>query len=264
MKRNKLLMVCKNKLPTICTAVSVASGLAALYFTGKATVKAVRKYDALKESGIELNKKEMFRQIVPYYIPAIGFATTSIACSIASNTIHAKRNRILTLAAASAFETLKEFKSEAKELIGEEKVQEIEKRQTINSERIAANVAGDVIRVLDIDNNVRIDTTREKLHEAENYVNSSLSYSGWAKGRVSLKDFYRHLGIDEKRIKHLACSEKIWDVEHLQMEWETNWVTFDREEGAYDSDGVPLIFLRYCPEPKYEFIIEEELKKWGM
>ena len=259
MKRSKLLMSGKKRLPTILNVVGVVSGAAALYFTGRATVKAVRKYDALKAEGVEITPKVVIKYLVPYYIPAIGFAGTSFACNIASNTIHVKRNKALSLAATSAAETLREFRSKAKEVIGEEKVKEIEVEQAKDAKAIITNCVGDSpIRVYDISTGVKIETSYKKLYEAEAYVNAHLSESGWTKGVVALKDFYRYLGIEEKHLENLSCAEMLWEQYYLLAKWESNWITFIHEE-MFDKDGTPLVMLRYSPAPEYEFIIEEEM-----
>lgn len=256
MRRNKLLIACKKRLPTICLVVSAISGAAALYFTGRATVKAVRKYDELKENGVEITPKVIAKNIVPYYIPALGFASTSLALNITGNTIHANRNRVLSLAAASAVETLKDFKEKSLEVIGEEKVKEIETEQAKDAKIISGKVDfDDRIRVYDVSNRVKIETTYKKLYEAESEVNLQLSDSSWSKQRVSLGDFYRYLGLEEKKVRDLVRSNMIWDSCYMIENFETNWVSFSHEE-VYDKDGTLMVMLRYFIEPEFEHVID--------
>lgn len=256
MRRSKLLIACKKRLPTICLVVSAISGAAALYFTGRATVKAVRKYDELKEKGVEITPKLIIRNFVPYYIPAIGFATTSLALNITGNTVHANRNRVLSLAATSAVETLRDFKEKSIEVLGEDKVKEIEVEQAKGTSIISGEINfDDPIRVYDVSNRVKIETTYKRLYEAESEVNSQLSDSGWSKQRVSLGDFYRYLGLGEKKVRDLVRSNMIWDASYMIENWETNWVTFSHEE-VFDKDGTLMVMLRYSLEPEFEHVIE--------
>ncbi len=256
MKHRKLVTTCKKRLPTICLVASAISGAAALYFTGKATVKAVRKYDELKASGVEITPNVILKQLVPYYIPAIGFGVTSLTCSIAGNTIHANRNRVLSLAATSAAETLRDFKEKSKEVIGEDKVKEVEQELAKETKLIPSQVALDSpIRVYDINNRIKFETTYKKLYDAESIINECLSNHPWTNGEVNLKKFYRYLGIEEKNVSNWTFSEKIWDADFIAEMWETNWISFRHEE-VYDKDGTLMVMLSYCPEPLYQHEIE--------
>lgn len=259
MKVNGLTKFIKRRSPTICVVFSAIAGAAALYFTGRGTVKAVRKYDQLKEEGVEITPKVVVKKLVPCYIPAIGLATTSLALSITGNTIHAKRNRALSLAAVGAAESLRSFKEKAKEVLGEDKVREVEAEQAKEAKAIKTDIHGDpAIRVYDIETGFKIETTYKRLHEAETFVNENLSQSGWTKGTADLRTFYRYLGIDERRIK--GVPNHIWDASYMYDNFETNWVKFYHEELS-DKDGSMVVMLRYSPQPESEFTIDEYFKE---
>ncbi len=267
MENKKLILFCKRKLPTICTVASALFGGVALFFTGKATVKAVRKYDELKSEGVEMTPKLIIKQFVPYYIPAIGFATTSLALNITGNTVHANRNRVLSLAATSAAETLRDFKAKSIDILGEDKVKEVEIAQAkeaplLEAKRDPKDTDPPII-VYDLERGEKIKTTYRKLYEAEAEVNFALSEGGWTKGEISVKSFYRHLGIDEKRVSdntypaHIGF-ERIWNAEYMVLNYETNWVSFYHEE-MFDEDGTPVVLLTYNPQPEYSNDIEKYL-----
>jgi len=259
MKTKGLMMLLRKRAPTLCLIASIASGAAALYFTGKATVKAVRKYDKLKEKGVDLTPKVIVKQFVPYYIPAIGFATVSLTTSIAGHIIQAKRNRVLKLAAINAAETLRDFKNQSKDILGEDKYNEIE--EEVAKKRPVLKGDGDYdspIRVYDIWTGVKIETTYKKLYEAEAMVNEALSESGYSKGEIDLKTFYMHLGATEKQLEWIIMSEKKWEACYMWGQFESNWVTFKHQE-VYDRDGMLMVILEYSPDPEYEDIIEEDI-----
>lgn len=259
MNKQKLLVTCKKRLPTICVILSAVTGAASLYFTGKATIKAVRKYDELKKENPDVDKKVVLKAVVPFYIPAAGFAATSLTFSIAGNTISAKRNRALALAAVSAQEALRDFKSKAKEVIGEEKVKEVEQKQAQDAKLISSKVPDADIVVYDVLTGFKTDTTLKTLYEAEATVNEALSESGWTRSWINLEEFYQRLGVSKNITKLPWEATHRWDAFHMMENYETNWVEFDHEE-AFDTDGTPMILLRYFPEPISPRVIEEQMK----
>lgn len=259
MRANKLVMFCRKRLPTILTIVSTISGAAALYFTGRATVKAVRKYDRLKADGVGMTPKVIVKQFVPYYIPAIGFATSSMLCDIGCNTIHVKRNRALTLAATSAMETLRDFKTKTKEIVGEERVKEIETAQARDTKLIRgiSYFANEVIRVYDNFTGFKFETTSQKLMDAETEVNRHINNICWGNCQTELRDFYRWMGIDASKIKSSLACNYVWNQDHMIGNWDLSFVDFYHEQ-VQDNDGTPLIILRYYPEPESESVIKAQ------
>lgn len=260
MKANKLLMACKKNLPTLLTIASVLSGAAALYFTGKGTIKAVRKYDALKESGADITPKVIFQQVVPYYIPAIGFAVTSFGCNIAGNTIHVKRNRALSLAAVSAIESLRDFKQKTLEVAGEEAVKQIEEKRGKETNLVEhpIELLGKKIRVYDDFTRMKFETTWERLKDAEDNLNRTLNNPCWGVTRMELKEFYRELGVDLSREKKVSAFNYIWDEYYISVNYEMSHVDFYDKDAFVDEDGIETVLLRYFPTPEEE----HELAEW--
>ena len=256
MKANKITMFVRRNLPTILTITSALSGAAALYFTGRGTVKAVRKYDKLKDEGVEITPKVVLKHFVPYYIPAIGFAGTSLGCSIAGNTIHVKRNRALSLAAISAMESLRDFKEKTMEVAGEEVVNKIEEKRGQETELCKSPVEflGKKIRVYDDFTRMKFETTWERLKDAEDDVNRILHNPWMGETSVELRKFYKDLGVDLTQNKHFSDENYMWDQEYLALSWEMTYIDFYDKNTFVDDDGVETILLRYFPgpEPKNE------------
>ncbi len=251
---DRLAMFCRRKLPTILAIVSAVTEGFALYFTGAATVKSVRKYDELKSAGVKITPKVIAKKFVPYYIPAIGFAATSLSCNIASNTIHVRRNRALTLTATSAMETLRSFKSKTEEVVGPQKMQEIEGECAKNAKLIrgVSYFADEVIRVYDNFTGIKFETTTGKLMDAETEVNRQINSPCMGPCRAPLKDFYRWMGVDATKIKSsIGACDYVWDQQAMIIGWELSFVDFYHEQ-LKDNDGTPLIILRYFPEPELE------------
>ena len=250
MKENKIAMYCKRKLPAILAITSALSSLAALYFTGRATAKAVREYDALKNEGVKLEQKEIIKKFVPYYIPAIGFATASIACNVAGNVIHVKHNRALSLAATSAMETLQDFKRKARTIAGDDKVNLIEEQRAKEAALVERVSSSSKVRVYDEFTGVKFETTWEKLKDAEAEVNRQINSVCWGKCEAELKDFYRLLGIDLSIAKPIFNDNYIWHQEYMIEMWELSYIDFFDKETAMDEDGTEIVMLRYFPEPE--------------
>lgn len=258
-KANKLMIFVRRNLPTILTITGALSGAASLYFTGVGTVKAVRKYDKLKEEGVEITPKVIVKHIVPYYIPAIGFAGTSLGCSITANTIHKKRNKALTLAAIGAMESLRDFKEKTIEVAGEEVEKKIEEKRAQETELTESPTSylGKKIRVYDDFTRMKFETTWENLKDAEDDVNRTLHNPWMGMTRVELRKFYKDLGVDLSKSKAISAENHAWDEEYLAINWEMTYVDFYDKETFVDNDGVETILLRYFPEPEPQHEIDE-------
>ena len=114
-----------NKAPTILTYITVGSMVVSIIFAIEDTPKAIKvKEEAEKTKGRSLTKLETIKVCAPCYIPTIIFAGLSGFAAFSSNHIHKKRYAAL-LAAYSITETaFKEYKNQAKEILGEKKEKE--------------------------------------------------------------------------------------------------------------------------------------------
>lgn len=236
----------KKNLPTILTWTSAISTAGALYFTGKATVKAVRVYDQLKGDNNEVDKKELVKRVIPYYIPAAGFAASSIACTFSSNHINLKRQRVLSGALFASNEALSAFKKKVEEKIGKEETKQItdECKKEITEKKAITYITDEVIKIRDSFMNYTFETTMTRLIDAENEVNCQLNNPAWGSGIVPYDTFYSWMKVKPPKSADLY----VWESYEMQCGWERSWVNFYHED-TVDPDGRRLIILSFDIEP---------------
>lgn len=240
----------KKNLPTILTFMSIVSTAGALYFTGKATIKAVRTYDKLKKDDESVSKKDVFKAVVPYYIPAAGFAAASIALSLGSNHIHVKRQQVLAGALLASNEALQQFRKKVGEQIGEEKMKEITDLQAKEAKVCDSSSRDpqDQITVFDQFAYFKFQTTWTQLNNAMFEVNRRLNcHDNVDFGIVRYEDFYRWMGVNlPSNLKAYG-----WDSVIMLDSYDTSWVDFFMRD-MQDSNGLPITILEYSINPTVE------------
>lgn len=256
-KRGSIKHWGKKNLPTILTWTSAISTVGALYFTGKATVKAVRTYDELKKENKDISKKEILKAVGPYYIPAAGFAAASVACSFSSNHINLKRQQILAGALFASNEALQAFRKKVTEKIGEDEVKQITKEQAQEAPLVESkrHIPGEKVVVYDDFLQYKFETTFEKLNDAEFEVNRRLNNNDCyiCTGNVPYEEFYRWMDVRPPKTAYAYSwnSSDMWDL------YNTAWVDFYQVD-TVDSDGRRMIILRYNFEPMMKSILKIE------
>lgn len=245
---NTLSKWVRKNLPTILTWASAVATAGALYYTGKATVKAVRTYDELKQENPQVSKKEVVKAVIPYYIPAAGFAATSIACSFGSNHINAKRQRVLAGALMMSNEALQSFKKKVEEKLEPKKLEEItqEQAQEKHAQSTAVLDPQDRITVFDKFTHFKFETTYSQLSNAMFEVNRRLNHNDgfYCGGSVPYSDFYRWMGVNVPE-PFRAYS---WDTVLMHDEFDTSWVDFFMKD-MQDVNGLPITILEYSINP---------------
>lgn len=238
----------KKNLPTILTWTSAISTAGALYFTGKATVKAVRVYDELKK-GDEIDKKEFVKRVVPYYIPAAGFAASSIVCTFSSNHVNLKRQRVLSGALFASNEALSAFKKKVEEKIGKEETKQLteECKKETNERKALPYLSEEIIRVHDPFMNYTFETTMTNLIDAETNVNRILNNPAWSLGIVPYDVFYSWMKVTPPRGAELYT----WHCYEMAIGFESSWVDFYHED-TVDADGRRLIIFHFTIDPEMD------------
>lgn len=247
----KLYLICnlfKKNLPTILTWTGAISTAGALYYTGKATVKAVRVYDELKK-GDELDKKEFVKTVGPYYVPAVILAASSIGCGFSSNHINLKRQRMLSGALFASNEALSVVKRKIEDKIGKEEAKQLteECRKELDARKVPTYLSEEVIRVHDAFMNYTFETTMTRLIDAETEVNRQLNNPAWSIGIVPYDRFYSWMKAKPPKGSNLY----VWECYDMQCGYESSWIDFYHED-TVDADGHRLIILRFTIEPEMD------------
>lgn len=243
-KEAKQTMV-KNS-PGILVGLGITGFVGAGVLAVKATPKALRLLDeAENEKGADLTKKEIVKVAWKPYIPAIVTATTSAACIIGANSIHAKRNAALATAYKISETALLEYRDKVKETIGE--VGEREIREKIAKDKVEKKppVKSEVI-VTEKGNTLCYDAISGRyfksdmiaIEKAINVINKNLiSYD-----YVPLNDLYDELGLPNVRLGNELgwnlCKDGLVEV------------SFSTQ---LSEEGVPCIVLDYLVAPRYDY-----------
>ena len=250
-RRNKLYSFRKSirrNAPTIATIGSVIATGVALYLTGKATFKAVNAVNEMKKNEEQPTTKQILKKVVPYYIPAGIAAVTAVTLSITSNTIHVKRERMLSAALLASNEALTMFREKLTEKVSGETVKQItelpmEEKEVDRKPMIEPN---DYIWIYDEFSGYKFRTTYGKLLEAEKEVNRRLNNNDryTCKGYVDYDDFFKMMDVQPTMYIRNFCwdSSDTWDL------WDTAWIDFYHEE-TQTPDGCRMIILRYSIDP---------------
>lgn len=239
----------KKNLPTILTWTGAISTVGALCLTSRATVKAVRVYDQLKDENNKVDKKVFIKKVIPYYIPAAGFAASSIVCTFSSNHINLKRQRVLSGALFASNEALSAFKKKVEEKIGKEETKQIteECKREINDRKAVTYLSDEIIKVYDSFMNYTFETTMTNLIDAETNVNRILNNPAWSLGIVPYDVFYSWLKVTPPKGAELYT----WHEYEMSTGYECTWVDFYHED-TFDSDGNRLIKLYFTIDPELD------------
>lgn len=232
--------------PGILVGLGVSGMLGAGVLAVKATPKALRLIDeAENEKGADLTKKEIVKVAWKPYVPAVVTATTSAACIIGANSIHARRNAALATAYKISETALLEYRDKVKETIGE--VGEREIREQIAKEKVEKQpIKKNEVIVTEKGNTLCFDAISGRyfksdmiaIEKAVNIINKNLL----AYDYVPLNDLYSELGLPEVRLGN----DLGWNL-HRDGLVEISFGTHLSEE------GVPCIVLDYLVAPRYDY-----------
>lgn len=196
---SKAEQILRTNSPAILTAIGASGTITTAYLAGKASFKAARKID---DRTTVPTKKEAFKLVWRYYIPATVTGGLTIAAIVSATRIGNRRTAALTAAYSLSERALVEYKNKVVETIGETKEQKI--RDAIASDKIRDNPPGEEVLLLVGDGNVlcyELHTGRpfvsnmEALKKAENQVNAKILREDYA----YLHDFYDYAKIPHTR-----------------------------------------------------------------
>lgn len=123
--------ILKKNSPKILLGTGIGLGVGAVAASGFASFKAAEIIRDIQCDPRCDNKKiaakEYLKRVLPLYIPVAILETGSVICLVKSYDINAKRLAAATALAEMSIETFRLYKDKAKKVLGEEKVQELEK-----------------------------------------------------------------------------------------------------------------------------------------
>lgn len=253
MKTPTLANVAKNvqtfvvkRSPEILTGLGIAGMFTTVVLSVKATPKALRNIEDLKEEGmIPVPKIEIVKSCWKCYVPAAVMGLTSAACLIGATSVSARRTAALAAAYQISETALTEYREKVIETIGEkkeklvrEKVSEdrVEKQPVTKSEVFITN-KGDTLFLEPLSKRY-FKSDIELIRKAENKLNKEMLQG--ISGYVSLNEFYDEIGLDRTDLG----DDLGWNVEKLID------VEFDP---TITDDEKPCLAIQYIYPPKYKY-----------
>lgn len=228
--------------PTILTwagaLFTIGTGVTAAIGTCKA---ADRITDAEFKEKRSLSKMEMIKIGAPSYLPAIGCAVGSIACSFGSNGLNQK-NQAAMVAAYTALDSIhREYSNRVKEKYGEEADREL--RKDIIAERIKKDnppwTEDEKITFYEEHYGKFFDRTKEEVLEAEYHFNRNYALRGYA----NLNEFFEFLGLPKTPEGEILG----WSFEAGWCFYGYQWIDFEHRRIVSD-DGT-ICYEIHMPFP---------------
>ncbi len=252
---NKVLNFTKEHNPEILVGLGVVGMATSTVLAVKATPKALEIMEDKKaDLGVTyLTRKEIAQATWKLYAPSVGVGLASAACIILGTSKSIKRNTALATVYALSESTLREYKSKAKEMLGEEKAKELDREvskarvrnrevttviETEGSEYIHHTGNGDTL-VYDSLSGRYFRSSRNAIESAVNSINKSLLNDYM----MTVNEFYNELGVPTIGAGSLIGWRS--DKELLEVNFESD----------VDQNGNPYLILAYRnrPIPVYDY-----------
>ena len=252
---NKVLNFTKEHNPEILVGLGVVGMATSSVLAVKATPKALEIMEDKKaDLGVTyLTRKEIAQATWKLYAPSVGVGLASAACIILGTSKSIKRNTALATVYALSESTLREYKSKAKEMLGEEKAKELDREvskarvrnrevttvvETEGSEYIHHTGNGDTL-VYDSLSGRYFRSSKNAIEAAVNSINKSL-LNDYV---MTVNEFYNELGVPTIGAGSLIGWRS--DKELLEVNFESD----------VDQNGNPYLILAYRnrPIPVYDY-----------
>ena len=233
--------VLKRNSSTILTCIGAAGVIFTAVTAVKATPKATRLLDKVKEEkGEDLTTLEKIKVAGPHYIPSILIGAGTITCIFGANVLNKRNQASLMSAYALIDNSYKEYKKKAEELYGEEAHKEV--ISSIAKDKYTDDIRMDENKMLFYDefSHRYFESTLEDVIKAEYNTNRQLQCNG----RVYLNEYYEFLGLEPSQVG----TELGWSSGILKSYYCAEWIEFDHWKVILE-DGLEccIITLRYEP-----------------
>lgn len=234
----------KKHSPAILTGVGIAGMVTTTVLAVKATPKALRICEIVKEEHEEPKKLDYVKATWKCYIPAAVTGVISTACLIGANSVNLKRNAALATAYQISQTALSEYREKVIETVGEETEKAV--REKVAEEKVKNNPIGpnEVIMIgnedfycIDSISGRCFKSNEVEIKRIENDINNRLLNYMY----VSLNEFYSELGLS-----HTSIGDELgWNMDDGMLEI---FIT-----AVKDEKGRPCLVLDYNVAPKYDF-----------
>lgn len=221
---NNLQIFFKRNSSTILTILASIGVISTTALAISATPKALDLINEVKkDTNKDLTKIEIVKTAWKPYIPTIISGFSTILCIFGANYLNKRTQASLTSAYALLNNSYREYIEKNKELYGEEVDDNIKKEiANDNIDRNNIDIYHEDKLFFDYQTMIYFHSTFENVINAEKLLNQELAATGY----VSIRDFYRFIGIDENLV---YSGDMGWyDFGHYQeIKFEHQRVQFD-------------------------------------
>lgn len=230
--------------PEILTGVGIAGMVTSTVLAVKATPKALRICEIVKEENKEPKKIDYIKAAWKCYIPAAVTGVVSTACLIGASSVNLKRNAALATAYQISQTALTEYREKVIETVGEEtekvvreKVAEEKVKQNPIGDREVIMIGGEDFYCIDSLTGRCFKSNENTIKRVQNDINRRLLNEMY----VSLNEFYDEIGLS-----HTGIGDELgWNIDDGTLEI---FIT-----AVKDEKGRPCLVLDYNIAPKYDF-----------
>lgn len=228
----------------ILTSIAVAGVVGTAITASHDTLNAQKVLRQIEDENPDATKQEKLRELAPCYIPTLLMAGATIACVVGAHATNAQKIAAYASAYGLAQEAAGKYREKVKEIVGEEKSEEIDKE--FASSIIENHTPGDR-EIMEIDDGRELcydvvtgrwfQSDAETLRHIQNDLNHQLISEMW----MSLNNFYYACGLAPVEI-----GEEIgWNSDHL-IEL--------RLTGALTQAGKPYLVVDFEDRPKAKYL----------
>lgn len=216
----------KNALGIATTVLTIGGVVGTGYLTAKATVKAVRKADEMKDAP----KKEIAKAVWKYYIPPAAAAFGTASCIVGAHIWNKREQTALAAGQIAIAQSFGQYRKKLTEMYGEDVGRTVEEAILVEKAKKIDICGGGIYGgcYLDVPNEEtpmifedelsgrRFESTLSKVIEAEYHLNRNFVLEGAA----SYGEYLNFLG--------LAYSEEDTDI-GWSIDDEFYWIDFDHK-----------------------------------
>ena len=249
--------------PTILTATAVVGVFATVIFAVRETPKAEQKMQNLEEEyqkkfddgeveTPKVPKVEIVKKVAPVYLPAVLMGAGTITSIIFANTVSMRRQAALASAYSLSEKAFEEYREKTKEVVGEKKEDEIQKK--VYKDELAEEDP----RLLNVTHTGKGEQLFKELATGR-YFRSSITAIGQAENNlnhellkgmdtyITMNDAFDELGLENVDLGDLLG----WSTDDLDRSGEKGMLHFEilDKEGFMMKNGESCFLVRFMPKP---------------
>lgn len=246
-KHSSTILTCLGAVGVVATAVTAV----------QATPKALALIEQTRFEKVDdenpvvdaptLTPVEMVQAAWKPYIPSVLIGTATIACLFGANGLNKRQQAALAGAYIFLDQSYKNYKDKVIELLGNDTDTDIQKsivNDKLKEECIEPPKSDDAILFYEEHYGEFFEKTMLEVQDAEYQLNRKLAIDG----EVTLNDFFRFLGLDERKVGDALG----WSCETICDSNHPAWIDFEHELVETD-DGMECRIINILDQPIVDF-----------